>query len=641
MDQNHELVSKTTILSLKVRPQSVSKNERQGKRYSDNGSELAKRKLLDFDSNEKIVTPYRLQRHSVLGTNFETLILQPPVETMFWTVSNNEKTKFFYDSSSHEAQALDYSYIRRPIESLYAKQTKGDKSIYNKVLSNYHDISVEGMQSPKHSRAQKLSQKQAKPSISQSKFNSQIITKVRQISKQIQDAKEILFHSWIKLIQASNGYESLNQGHVYKYFIGKGNNSALVDRLMKQRWWWIRVDSPTNANFIWTQLKQPLVLEKMSTCNNYSKIVDSTPSATSILPKFNAENLENELGYHKITNSRSYTKLNIISLLCGNDEIIHNHLPDNGNLGLKKKLFKNLSKYYHSKGVSVFDHIPLTFHIEKGLDDDNLRLFENSYTPGSLWIVKPGENTNRGNGILVSSDLTEIRNLIYKNEGSRTYIIQKYIENPLLVNKRKFDIRCYALITGIEGQIQGYFYKEGYLRTSSKEFSLKNYDKYVHLTNDAIQNKSEDYGRYESGNKLSYAEFQRYLNANYSGTDFYTDILPQIEKLIFDSIAATYQILNLQKKKQTFEVFGYDFMIDQQFKVWLIEANTNPCLELSGSYLAKLIPEMLDNALRIALDPLFPPFVNHKKYKTYVQECNLKNDFTLIFSSTKMSQWIN
>ena len=56
-------------------------------------------------------------------------------------------------------------------------------------------------------------------------------------------------------------------------------------------------------------------------------------------------------------------------------------------------------------------------------------------------------------------------------------------------------------------------------------------------------------------------------------------------------------------------------MIDDNCKVWLIEVNTNPCLELSSPVLARIIPQMLDNAFRIAVDPLFPPplFYNQKK----------------------------
>ena len=39
-------------------------------------------------------------------------------------------------------------------------------------------------------------------------------------------------------------------------------------------------------------------------------------------------------------------------------------------------------------------------------------------------------------------------------------------------------------------------------------------------------------------------------------------------------------------------------MVDDNFKVWIIEVNTNPCLALSSSLLARLIPTMVENAFR-------------------------------------------
>jgi hypothetical protein len=43
------------------------------------------------------------------------------------------------------------------------------------------------------------------------------------------------------------------------------------------------------------------------------------------------------------------------------------------------------------------------------------------------------------------------------------------------------------LLTSINGYLKGYFYEEGYVRTSSQEFTLKNIsNKMIHLTNDAI-----------------------------------------------------------------------------------------------------------------------------------------------------------
>lgn len=67
-----------------------------------------------------------------------------------------------------------------------------------------------------------------------------------------------------------------------------------------------------------------------------------------------------------------------------------------------------------------------------------------------------------------------------------SFIIQKYIEDPLLVYKRKFDIRVWVIVNhdGI-----CYFFKEGYLRTSGSDYVIDpdNIDnQFVHLTNNAI-----------------------------------------------------------------------------------------------------------------------------------------------------------
>ena len=73
-----------------------------------------------------------------------------------------------------------------------------------------------------------------------------------------------------------------------------------------------------------------------------------------------------------------------------------------------------------------------------------------------------------------------------------------------MYKNRKFDIRCYAMTTTVNGNLQGYWYTDGYLRTSCREYNVKNAtNRMIHLTNDAVQKKSEDYGRFESGNKVS------------------------------------------------------------------------------------------------------------------------------------------
>jgi tubulin--tyrosine ligase len=125
--------------------------------------------------------------------------------------------------------------------------------------------------------------------------------------------------------------------------------------------------------------------------------------------------------------------------------------------------------------------LPITYVINGGLNDVEFDRFEEHFRScgkegGSqnIWIVKPGEDTNRGSGIIVSRDFAEIKALVRDKSAKqdKTAILQKYIENPLLINKRKFDIRCYGLLTSVNGHMLGFFYTDGYLRTSSKEFSV-------------------------------------------------------------------------------------------------------------------------------------------------------------------------
>ena len=106
----------------------------------------------------------------------------------------------------------------------------------------------------------------------------------------------------------------------------------------------------------------------------------------------------------------------------------------------------------------------------------------------------------------------------------------------------------------------------------------------------------------------------------------------QVKKIVTDSIRATFHLLDSKKRMNTFELFGYDFMFDDQFKPYLIEVNSNPSLEPSSTLLAKLFSQMLDNSFRIAIDPLFPPNdgFSMKKGSIGIEICP-ENRFDLIF----------
>lgn len=77
------------------------------------------------------------------------------------------------------------------------------------------------------------------------------------------------------------------------------------------------------------------------------------------------------------------------------------------------------------------------------------------------------------------------------------------------------------------------------------------------------------------------------------------------------SMYAVRKKLDPHRRKHTFELFGYDFILDEDFNVWLIEVNTNPCIEESSELLKVLLPRMIEDLLKITIDRLFPRI--HKK----------------------------
>jgi hypothetical protein len=54
-------------------------------------------------------------------------------------------------------------------------------------------------------------------------------------------------------------------------------------------------------------------------------------------------------------------------------------------------------------------------------------------------------------------------------------------------------------------------------------------------------------------------------------------------------------------------LFGFDFLIDEDFRVWLIEVNTNPYLWMPNTYMKSLMPKMTNDLVKLVVDPIYEP----------------------------------
>lgn len=215
-----------------------------------------------------------------------------------------------------------------------------------------------------------------------------------------------------------------------------------------------------------------------------------------------------------------------------------------------------------------------------------------------VWIAKSAAGA-KGEGIRISDKVEDL--IAFIDTQTQGFIVQKYIENPfLLEGNRKFDIRCWVLL---DSHYNIYYFKEGVLRTASESYKPENYDDVTsHLTNHNLQKQlSPNFGEYECGNELFFDDFNRYLISK-TGVRMETAIIPQLKEIIKKVLLLIKDRINTNLLGYTsFQLFGFDFLLDDRLQIHLIEINGAPaCAQ-------KLLPDLARSLVQTAIDPVFKP----------------------------------
>ena len=234
---------------------------------------------------------------------------------------------------------------------------------------------------------------------------------------------------------------------------------------------------------------------------------------------------------------------------------------------------------------------------------------------------KEKEKNNVENNIEKENDEKDKNESIYYCDK---IIIQKYIENPLLYRERKCDMRIWVLLTH---QMKVYLFKEGHLKTCSIQYDPNSKDAFSHITNYSFQKYNDNFQKFEKGNEVPFFEFQKFIDEKYPEKKYniYTDLIDKLKEIINISMRSVKDKINKNGRNYQFEIFGYDFMLDNDFNVYLIEINTNPGLEESSPWIKVIVPRMLDDALRLTVDQIFEPKYDFNlNYKDEEEINNLK-----------------
>ncbi|XP_026804498.1 tubulin glycylase 3A-like [Rhopalosiphum maidis] len=264
----------------------------------------------------------------------------------------------------------------------------------------------------------------------------------------------------------------------------------------------------------------------------------------------------------------------------------------------------------------------------------------------NLWIIKPS-NRCSGIGITLERRFNNILKTIEdSNKLNKSYIIQKYIERPLLIFKVKVDLRQYFLVTNTN-PIQIWMYKDGYVRFCSKMFTVQDLGEEIHLSNVRVQSINRKYrvAGVPEECMWDFTQFKEYLISIKKGDKWHTSIYPTICETLSTIIIKSFKKDN--RKTFGFQLFGADFMLTEHFEPWLIEINSNPGLNPTTSIIARIATMLLKDIIKVTVDfplnsnaetGLFENIYSDKLVKHCNTEKNITKEYYYYQSPKKTKQ---
>lgn len=316
-----------------------------------------------------------------------------------------------------------------------------------------------------------------------------------------------------------------------------------------------------------------------------------------------------------------------------------NHFPGTSSISKKIDLSRNIEKM---KKVfpDLYNFHPKSFIVPtQSLD---LKMYLTSHNR-KTFIIKP-DLGSQGRGIFLVQDSDGV------NECTEPAIAQEYI-SPFLLNGLKFDLRIYVLVTSVD-PLRIYIFDEGMARFCTEPYEKPTQENlneiYRHLTNYSV-NKHND--RFKQNSEIEGTDSQSHKRAkslvfkDLSSLGYDVDELQSnIDEIIILTLLSaqpylshTYKAIfkNIDdNKSRCFEILGFDVLIDEDLKPWVLEVNHSPSLSCDSPFDTELKDSVITGALKIVnIDPNFIDKIKKVQRQKTLQRLGSSNTTSSFYSN--------
>lgn len=268
-----------------------------------------------------------------------------------------------------------------------------------------------------------------------------------------------------------------------------------------------------------------------------------------------------------------------------------NHIPKSWNLTRKDALSSNVQRYASKQHGAAFAIVPATFHLPQ-----QYVAFCTAFAElKGVWIMKT-IGMSRGRGITLVSDISDV---VY----DAPVVIQRYVDRPLTIDGGyKFDLRLYVLVTSFQPKLEAFISKLGFARIAACRYPKSGglTQRYAHLTNTSVSHEAKAAARggdaMRTDTKWTLQQLEQYMDRQRNERRW-----QQVWECIKDCVRKALVCVEdvIPAAPCTFELFGFDVLLDEDYRPWVLEVNASPSLEVDSAQDEDVKPKLIDDVVTL------------------------------------------